>query len=232
MTDGEGTLYGIGVGPGDPELLTLKGLRIIASVPVIAYLAPAGSDSLARAIVADHLPGGQTEIAVPIAMGEAAGQAYDRSAREIAGHLEAGRDVAVLCEGDPFFYGSFMYLHARLAGSHRVRVVPGVSSLTAAAAAASMALASKDQVLTVVPAILPEDALAARLGLGDAAAIVKVGRHLDKVRRVLKESGRERGALYVERATMEAERVAPLEEVEAAPYFSMILVPEREDGPA
>ena len=137
----------------------------------------------------------------------------------------------MLCEGDPFFYGSFMYLHERLAGSHRVRVVPGVSSLTAAAAAAGMALASKDQVLTVVPAILPEDALGARLGQGDAAAIVKVGRHLDKVRRVLKESGRERGALYVERATMEAERIAPLEEVEAAPYFSMILVPEREDGP-
>ena len=232
MTGAEGTLYGIGVGPGDPELLTLKGLRIIASVPVIAYIAPMGSDSLARAIVAEHLPGGQTEIAIPIAMGEEAQGSYDRSGRQIAAHLDAGRDVAVLCEGDPFFYGSFMYIHERLAGSHRVRVVPGVSSLTATAAAAGMALASRGQVLTVVPAILPEDALAARLGTGDAAAIVKVGRHLDKVRRVLRASGREGGALYVERATMEAERTAPLEEVEKAPYFSLILVPEREEAPA
>ena len=233
MSDGEGTLYGIGVGPGDPELLTLKGLRIIASVPVIAYIAPGGGTSLARAIVADHLPGGQTEIAVPIAMGEEAqGKPTTARGTQIAAHLDAGRDVAVLCEGDPFFYGSFMYIHERLAGSHRVRVVPGVSSLTATAAAAGMALASRGQVLTVVPAILPEDALAARLGTGDAAAIVKVGRHLDKVRRVLRASGREGGALYVERATMEAERTAPLEEVEKAPYFSLILVPEREDGSA
>ncbi len=230
MSDGRGTLYGIGVGPGDPELLTLKGLRIIASVPVIAYIAPEGGDSLARAIVAGHLPGGQTEIAVPIAMGEEAGQAYDRSGREIAGHLEAGRDVAVLCEGDPFFYGSFISIHERLAASYRVRVVPGVSSLTAVAAAAGMALASRGQALTVVPAILPEDALAQRLRLGDAAAIVKVGRHLDKVRQVLKLTGRGGRALYVERATMEAERVAPLEEIESAPYFSMILVPERGEG--
>lgn len=187
---GKGTLYGIGVGPGDPELLTLKGLRLIASVPVIAYIAPSGGDSLARAIVADHLPGGQTEIAIPIAMGGEAGESYDRSARRIADHLEAGRDVAVLCEGDPFFYGSFMYIHERLAGRHRVRVVPGVSSLTATAAAAGMALASRGQVLTVVPAILPEDELRARLGRGDAAAIIKVGRHLDKVRRVRRPIGK------------------------------------------
>ena len=119
-----------------------------------------------------------------------------------------------------------MYLHERLAGRHRVRVVPGVSALTAVAAAAGMPLASRDQALAVVPAILPEDALARRFETGDATAIVKVGRHLDKVRRALKLTGRERGALYVERATMEAERAAPLEEVEAAPYFSMILVPE------
>lgn len=231
MSGGEGTLYGIGVGPGDPELLTLKGLRLISSVPVIAYIAPAGGDSLARSIVADHLPGGQTEIAIPIAMGEEARTTYDRSAQEITVHLDAGRDVAVLCEGDPFFYGSFISLHERLAGHHRVCVVPGVSSLTAAAAASGMALASRGQVLTVVPAILPEDALAARLGQGDAAVLIKVGRHLDKVRRVLEQAGRDKGALYVERATMGAERIAPLAEVETAPYFSIILVPEGGETP-
>ena len=231
MSGGEGTLYGIGVGPGDPELLTLKGLRLIASAPVIAFIAPEGGDSMARAIVAEHLLGGQTEIAIPIAMGEEAGVSYDRSARQIADHLDAGRDVAALCEGDPFFYGSFISLYERLAGRHRVRVVPGVSSLTAAAGAAGLALASRGQTLTVIPAILPEETLADRLGAGDAAAVIKVGRHLDKMRRVLKKTGREGRALYVERATMGGERIAPLAEVETAPYFSMILVPERQENP-
>ena len=227
-----GTAWGLGVGPGDPELITLKALRILKAAPVIAYPAPDDGASLARAIAAPHLPGGQIEIVVRTPMSAdrfPAQEVYDRAAEKIGGHLEAGRDVAVLCEGDPFFYGSFMYLFARLSLRWRVEVVPGVSSLTACAAAARAPLAARDDVLTVIPATLPEAELTRRLEAADAAALVKVGRHLGKARRALAALGLLETARYVERATMGNERVLPLVEVagDAAPYFSMILVHRR-----
>lgn len=227
-----GRLYGLGVGPGDPELLTLKAHRILQSVPVIAYPAPEDGDSLVRAIADPYVPAGRTEVVIrtPMVPGRFPAHAvYDEYAGVIAGHLDAGRDVAVLCEGDPFFYGSFMYLFERLAGRFATEVVPGVSSLTACATAAGLPLASRNQCLSVVPAPLDDADLAARLATDDAVAIVKVGRHMDKVRRVLAAAGRDAGARYVERATMAAERIMPLAEADAdAPYFSMILVPAKE----
>ena len=141
MGDGtapRGTLYGLGVGPGDPELLTLKALRILRAAPVLAYPAPPKGESMARAIAAPHLQGGQIEIVIRMPLDAArfpAEEIYAAAARDIAEHLEAGRDVAALCEGDPFFYGSFMYLFGRLAPAHSVEVVPGVSSPMACAAA-------------------------------------------------------------------------------------------------
>jgi precorrin-2/cobalt-factor-2 C20-methyltransferase len=230
-----GVAWGLGVGPGDPELITLKAARILKATPAIAYPAPEAGESLARAIAAPHLPGGQIEIVVRMPMSAdrfPAQEVYDRAAVEIGGHLEAGRDVAVLCEGDPFFYGSFMYLFARLALRWRVEVVPGVSSLTACAAAARAPLAARDDVLTVIPATLPEAELARRLEAAEAAVLVKVGRHLGKARRALAALGLLENARYVERATMTAERVLPLSEVAgyAAPYFSMILVHRRRDA--
>jgi precorrin-2/cobalt-factor-2 C20-methyltransferase len=228
------TLYGLGVGPGDPELITVKALNLLKAVPVIAYPAPDTGDSLARAIAAPHLPGGQVEIAIRtpmVAERFPAQDVYDRYAGDIAGHLEAGRDVALICEGDPFLYGSFMYVYQRLAATHRVVVVPGVSSVGACAAVAGLPLASRNQVLSIVPAPLDEDDLERRLAAADAAAVMKVGRHLGKVRRVLARLGRADDAWYVERATMEAERILPLVDLEAdrAPYFSMILVRRREE---
>ena len=224
-----GTLYGLGIGPGDPELITLKALRILKSVAVVAYPAPETGDSLARSIAAPHLSGGQTEIGIrtPMTPGNfPADDVYDRYAAEIAAHLKQKRDVAVLCEGDPFLYGSFMYIFARLAGDHDVEVVPGVSSLGAVAACAGRPLVSRNQVLSIVPAPLDEDDLFQRLAGTDAAAIMKVGRHLEKVKRVLARLGWEAGAQYVEHASMADEKVAPLTEVNdgSAPYFSMILV--------
>ena len=227
-----GTLWGLGAGPGDPELLTLKAHRILQACPVIAYPAPLEGASLARAIVAPHLQPGRVEIAIRMPL-EAnrfpASEVYDRAAAEIAGHLEAGRDVAVLCEGDPFFYGSFMYLYGRLAREHRVVVVPGVTSLVACACAAGAPLAARDDVLVVLPATLPEDTLVARLADAEAAAIIKVGRHLAKVRRALVRLGLASQARLVEHATMADQRVRPLGEVEAAevPYFSMVLMHRR-----
>ncbi|NQU61597.1 MAG: precorrin-2 C(20)-methyltransferase [Rhodospirillales bacterium] len=228
-----GTLYGLGVGPGDPELITLKAQRILQSVSVVAYPAPEEGDSLARAIAAPHLVDGQTEIVIrtPMTPGNfPADDVYDRYAAEIAEHLTQGQDVAVLCEGDPFLYGSFMYLFVRLSEDHPTEVVPGVSSLGAVAAVAGKPLVSRNQILTILPAPMDEAELESRLASTDAAAIMKVGRHLKKVRRVLARLGLEDGAEYVEHASMEGQRVLPLSEAGdgTAPYFSMILVRHRD----
>ena len=232
MTDQKGTLYGLGIGPGDPELMTLKALRILQSVSVVAYPAPDTGDSLARSIAAPHMVEGQAEIVIrtPMTPGNfPADDVYDRYAAEIAGHLDGGRDVAVLCEGDPFLYGSFMYLYERLSGEYRAEVVPGVSSLGAVAAASGRPLVSRNQVLSILPAPLDEAELERRLGDLDACAIMKVGRHLDKVKRVLARMGLADGATYVERASMPDQKILPLNEVDGAraPYFSMVLVHRR-----
>ncbi|MFO1120040.1 MAG: precorrin-2 C(20)-methyltransferase [Rhodospirillales bacterium] len=223
-----GILYGLGIGPGDPDLITLKAKEILAHVPVIAYPAPEGGDSLVRAIADPHVPTGCTEIAIstPMAIERfPAQEVYDRYAAIIAGHLGDRRDVAVLCEGDPFFYGSFMYLFERLAPRFPAIVVPGVSSLAAVTAAAATPLVSRNEVLSVLPAPLPEAELEARLARAEAAAIMKVGRHAGKVRRVLERLGLLDCATYVERASMANERILPLREApDSAPYFSMILV--------
>ena len=231
--NGTGELLGIGVGPGDPELITLKGLAALRAAPVLAYPAPETGESLARAIVAPHLEGrARIEIAIRMPIVAArfpAQEVYERAARAIGAHLDAGRDVACICEGDPFFYGSFSFLFQRMAGRYPARVIPGVSSLTACAAAAGAPLATRNDVLAVVPATLGAAELRARLSAVDAAAIIKVGRHLDKVRAVLDSLGLAAGARYIEHATMASERSVPLREAGAAPapYFSMVLVHRR-----
>jgi precorrin-2/cobalt-factor-2 C20-methyltransferase len=229
-----GTLYGLGVGPGDPELITLKALRIIEAAPVIAYPAPDVGDSLARAIAEPHIPAGKTEIAIrtPMVPGNfPAHDVYDRYAVEIGDHLATGRDVAVLCEGDPFLYGSFMYVFARLAGDYETRVVPGVSSLGACAAAAGVPLVSRNETLAIVPGPLDEAEMESRIRESTAVAVMKVGKHLDKIRRVIERLGLSAHAHYVEHASMTDQRVLPLDQMEMAkaPYFSMILI-RREAG--
>ena len=230
----QGKLYGLGVGPGDPELITLKALKILKRLPVIAYPAPDKGDSLARRIVADHLPGDGSQIEIAIRMPMVASrfpaqEVYDWAEDELSRHLVAGRDVGVLCEGDPFFYGSFMYLFGRLAERHVVEVVPGVSSLTACAAMLGAPLAARNDVLTVIPAPLPNEELASRLAQAEAAAIIKVGRHFERVRALLQDLGLADKARYVEHATMETQKILPLAAVGEgeAPYFSMILIHKR-----
>jgi len=226
-------IFGIGVGPGDPDLITLKGLRLLRAAAVIAYPAPETGSSLARSLAAPHLPGGQHELPIrmPMSLDRFPAQAaYDQADAEISAHVAAGRDVAVLCEGDPFFYGSFLYLFARLADRHPVTVVPGVSSLTACAAVAGLPLVARNDVLTVIPAPLPEEWMLARLQDVDAAVIVKVGRHIDKCRRVLAAAGLAEQAILVERATQADQCVRRLTEGaadEPVPYFATLLVHRR-----
>lgn len=228
-----GTLYGVGLGPGDPGLITLKAARLISSAQVIAYPALAGSDSFARAIAADLIPEGAQEIIMDVPMTPArapAQAAYDKSAARIAAELDVGRDVVCLCEGDPLFYGSFMYLHARLAGMYEVQVIPGVTSVTACAAVAGRPLVARNEVLTVLPGPLPEDRMRMQIREAETLAIMKVGRHLPKLRALLEREGLAERAVYIERATLAQEVRLPLAEApETAPYFSMILMTKGAD---
>ncbi len=230
-----GTLYGVGVGPGDPELITLKAHRILQTVPVIAWPAPLEGDSMARRIAAPHLPDGRIEVPIRMPLSPdrfPVEDVYDAAGRLLGEHLADGRDVAVLCEGDPFVYGSFMYLFARMAERFDVRVVPGISSLTAGAAALGAPLAARNDVLSVIPAPLPEEVLEQRLAAADAAVVIKVGRHLGKLRRVLERLDLADRARYVEYATMPEQIVRPFAEIagETAPYFSLVLVHRRGDA--
>ena len=227
-----GHIWGVGVGPGDPELLTLKAHRIIRSADVIAYPAPNDGDSLARSIVADFLPGGQEEIAIHISMDPASfppNDVYAKAAENIGERAAAGKLVAVLCEGDPFFYGSFMYLFEKLSGRWDVEIIPGVSSMMASAAALKIPLAARNDVISVIPATLDENAIADRLATADTAVFIKVGRHLAKIRKVLETANLTDHAYYIERATMTAEQKMALADMQeaTAPYFSMVVVHRR-----
>ncbi|WP_368344957.1 precorrin-2 C(20)-methyltransferase [Pelagovum sp. HNIBRBA483] len=228
-----GTLYGVGLGPGAPDLLTLRAARLIESATVIAYPSLAGGDSFARSIAADLIPTTAREIImdVPMTTERAPAQtAYDTGAAEIAAALDAGEDVVCLCEGDPLFYGSFMYIHARLKERYTVEVIPGVTSVTACAARAALPLAARNERLTILPGPLEEDDLKAEITRADSVVIMKVGRHLAKIRRVLTALDLADQAVYVERASLPEEVCLPLSQApEKAPYFSMILLTKGAD---
>ncbi|MBC8037391.1 MAG: precorrin-2 C(20)-methyltransferase [Rhizobiales bacterium] len=224
-----GKLYGVGVGPGDPELMTVKAWRLISTAPVIAYLAANGRDSTARDIAKPFLPDDAIELAIDMPMRterEPAQKAYDKGAAAIAAHLRSGRDVVMLCEGDPFFYGSFIYVFARLAKDYETVVVPGVSSITASAAAIGRPLAARNQVLKVLPATLEAKRLHEELATSESAAIIKVGRHFGKVRGVLAGLDLVSTAVVITKATHEDERVSAVADIEGdtLPYFTTILV--------
>ena len=230
-----GRLLGLSVGPGDPELLTLKALRLLKAAPVIAFPRLGQAPSFARRIVAEHLTGDQREIGFEVPLGGHGGTdaAYDRAAAEIANALDAGDDVAVLCEGDAFLYGSFIYLWSRLADRYGYEIIPGVSSLAAAPARLARPLAAGNDSVAILPATLDDTILAERLAGADAAIIMKLGRHLPRIRRLLARLGLEGRAHYIERATLPNEIVQPLRDLGAAPapYFSMILVSRSEEAP-
>ena len=237
-------LIGVGVGPGDPELMTLKAMRALREADVIAHFAKAGNASHARAIAAPHMRPEVTELPLlyPVTTElpkcsdgyrDALRDFYDEAAAKIAAHLEAGRAVAVICEGDPLFYGSYMHLHVRLASRFPTEIVAGVTGMSGCWSAAGMPIAQGDDVFTVLPATLPEDELARRLRDADAAVVMKVGRHLPKLRRALQTSGRLARAIYVERGTMADAKMIPLaaKPGDDAPYFAVVLVPGWERRP-
>lgn len=241
---GMGTIYGVGVGPGDPELVTVKAARVLERAPVVAYFAKRGRPGNALTTARSYLRDSvellpmiypyTTELSPHDPRYIAAlSEFYNASARLIARRVEAGGDVAVVCEGDPLFYGSYMYLHDRLAPLYRCVVIPGITSFAGCAAGSGIPLVSTDRVFSIVPGTLPESELEARLRDADAAAILKLGRHLGKVKRVLTRLGKLEQATYCERGTTAGEIIMPLKDKpdDTAIYFSLILLPGHDGGP-
>lgn len=233
-----GTVFGVGVGPGDPELVTVKAASRLAQAGVVAYFSKRGKTGNALAAAERYLHPGSERLplvypyTVEIAAKDpryiaALDTFYAESAAAIVERVAAGRDVAVLCEGDPLFYGSYLHLHLRLSPAHRCVVIPGITSFAGCAARAGLPLVWTDRVFSIVPATLPEAELEARLRAGDPAAIIKLGRNFGKVKAVLDRLGRSRDATYVERGTTPSERIVPLAEQlgDTSIYFSLILVP-------
>ncbi len=224
-----GRLIGVGVGPGDPELLTIKAVKAIQAAPVIAYVSANGGTSRSRQIAAAYLTSSAREIKMTLPMSpipELAQSAYDEGASRIGAELEQGLNVVVLCEGDPLFYGSFGYILQRLGDQYPTEVIPGISSVMTAAAAVKEPLTFAQDCFSVIPATMPEDLMKARLEASDGAVIMKLGRHLPKVREILDQLSMTRRSVYVEEASSVHEKVIPLPDLEEidAPYFSLILV--------
>ncbi|MFF7608181.1 precorrin-2 C(20)-methyltransferase [Streptomyces parvulus] len=240
-----GKLYGVGLGPGDPSLMTVRAVEVIAEADVIAYHSARHGRSIARSIAERHLRADHVEerLVYPLTVETtdhpggyqgAMDDFYAEASARLAAHLDAGRTVAVLAEGDPLFYGSYMHMHKRLADRYDTEVIPGVTSVSAAAARLGTPLAEGEEVLTILPGTLPEEELTARLAATDVAVVMKLGRTFPKVRRALEGSGRLARARYVERATMAGERRALLADVDAesVPYFSVAVLPSQVDAVA
>ncbi|WP_036263622.1 precorrin-2 C(20)-methyltransferase [Methylocapsa aurea] len=237
-TQGNGRLFGVGLGPGDPELVTIKAARILASAPVVAFFAKKGAPGKARATL-DRWIGDRcielpllypltTEIPFcdPAYVEEMRGF-YAEASGAVADHLQAGRDVALVCAGDPLFYGSFMHLFIRLKDRFEVEVIPGVTGMSGCWSAAKIPMTWGDDVLSVLPGTLDAASLTRHLMSSDAAVIIKIGENLGKIRAAIAKAGRADAAIYVECATRENEIVLPLIEKtdDIGPYFSMILIP-------
>ncbi|MFB6806368.1 precorrin-2 C(20)-methyltransferase [Streptomyces sp. NPDC056387] len=241
---GTGKLYGVGLGPGDPSLMTLRAVEVIAQAQVVAYHSARHGRSIARSIAAGHLRADHIEepLVYPVTTETtdhpggyqgAMEEFYEESAARLAAHLDAGRTVAVLAEGDPLFYGSYMHMHKRLADRYEAEVIPGVTSVSAAAARLGTPLVEGEEVLTILPGTLPEEELTARLAATDSAVVMKLGRTFPAVRRAMEGSGRLAEARYVERATMQGERTGVLADTDpdSVPYFAVAVVPSRIGNP-
>jgi precorrin-2/cobalt-factor-2 C20-methyltransferase len=232
-----GTVHGVGLGPGDPELMTLRAHRLIRQARNVAYFRKAGRKGQAARIVEGLLAPDAVEIAmdypvtteIPVSdprYNAVLSAFYSDCTDRLRALCEAGEDVVVLCEGDPFFYGSFMHLHTRLKDVVPVQVVPAVTGMSGAWTATGIPVTWGDDVMTVLMGTLPEDDLVERMARADALVVMKVGRNLPKVRAALTRAGRLDTAWLVECATMPGERVTRLGDLgdHVPPYFSIVIV--------
>lgn len=239
-----GKLWGVGIGPGDPELVTVKAARVIGEADVVAFHSAKHGKSISRGVAAGYMREGQIEehLVYPVTTETtdhpggyqgAIDEFYTQAAERLAAHLEAGLSVVLLAEGDPLFYSSYMHMHKRLCDRFDVEIVPGVTSVSAASAALKTPLVERDEVFTVLPGTLPVAELTRRLRNTDAAAIMKLGRTYPNVAAALRDSGRLDEAFYVERASTGSERVLAAADVvpDEVPYFSIAVVPSPANNP-
>lgn len=235
----QGTLHIVGVGPGDPELLTVRAVKTLQAAKVVAHFCRHDKKGHARTIADPYITPGTQDVrlaypfTIEVSVEDPAYQRdiqgfYDSCAERLADSLAQGQDVVLLCEGEPFLYGSAMYLFDRLKGRFHTEVVPGIAAMNGCWSQAQLPMTHGDDVLCVLPATLPEAELAHWLGQTDAAVVMKIGRNMPKVRRALKQSGRLADAHYVERGTQAGSLTQPFEKcADTAPYFSLVLVPGR-----
>lgn len=233
----KGTLYGVGLGPGAQDLMSVRSDRLIRSAKHIAFFRKAGRAGQARAIVNGMIPDTAVEfpmeypVTTEIPLSDPAYNAalsafYEDCTAHIRALLDQGEDVVALCEGDPFFYGSFMHLYTRLKDTSDVQVVPAITGMSGAWTATGAPITWGDDVLSVLMGTLPEDALVAHMETADALVVMKIGRNIDKIRNALKAAGRYDAAWLVEYATMPGQTVTKLSQAEGkvTPYFSIIVV--------
>ena len=233
-----GTLYGIGVGPGDARYLTLRAAGLVRSVDVLAYFAKKGRQGNARKIVSPLVDGGRRELKLVYPVTDEIpadhpdyraeiGAFYAEAAALIEQELRGGNSVGLLAEGDPFFYGSFMHLYIRLrqAGQVPVHVLPGIPGMVGCWHATGVPMTWGDDVMTVLPATLPDERLRAHVAGAEALVFMKVGRHLPRIRAVLQAAGKLDQSWLVINGTMADEQVMPLREApERCPYFAIVIV--------
>ena len=231
-----GRILCAGLGPGDPDLMSVRSDRAIRSARHVAFFRKKGRPGQARRIVEGMLLPGVTEYAMeypvttelPFDSPEyisCLAAFYDGWAQRLA-ELAQSQDVLVLCEGDPFFYGSFMHLYTRLQGRASLEVIPGIPGMVGCWWSTGIPITWGDDVMTVLMGTLPEADLVRHMQSADALVIMKTGRNLSKVRKALETAGRLDRAWLVERGTMPAQRVVPLTEVDSSdcPYFAIVLV--------
>ncbi|NOD83968.1 MULTISPECIES: precorrin-2 C(20)-methyltransferase [unclassified Ruegeria] len=232
-----GTIYGVGLGPGDPDLMSVRADRLLRNAKHVAYFRKPGRSGQARKIVNGMIPEGAVEFPmeypvtteIPVTdprYNELLAAFYENCTAHLKALSEQGEDVVVLCEGDPFFYGSFMHLYNRLRDEAPVEVVPAITGMSGAWTATGDPITWGDDVLTVLVGTLPEETLAERMALTDALVVMKIGRNIDKVKRALKTAGLYDRAWIVEYAQMPNQTVTKLSEAceKITPYFSIIVV--------
>ena len=232
-----GTVYGVGLGPGDPDLMSVKADRLVRGARHVAFFRKAGRPGRARGIVEGMLRPDAVEYPMeyPVTTeipfsdpryNNMLSAFYADCTAHLRALAETGESPVVLCEGDPFFYGSFMHLYTRLRAEVPVHVVPAITGMSAAWTATRLPITWGDDVLSVVMATLPEDVLEARFREADALVVMKIGRNMSKVRRALQAAGKFDRAWLVECASMSEECVMTLGQAEGrqVPYFSIVLV--------
>ncbi len=232
-----GTIYGVGLGPGDPDLMSVRADRLLRNARHVAFFRKPGHSGQARNIVNGMIPQDAVEFPmeypvtteIPISdprYKELLASFYEDCTTHLRALSEQGQDVVVLCEGDPFFYGSFMHLYNRLRENSQVEIVPAITGMSGAWTATGDPITWGDDVLTILVGTLPEDDLARRMAQTDALVVMKIGRNIDKVKRALKTTGLFDRAWIVEYAQMPNQRVCKLSDncEGITPYFSIIIV--------